>query len=389
MPVCRRIVPGIIGALALVLAPLRADSGDVESSHDYLGFPRPQGFIISDYDEDNPAYFNFPIAQPLPDDAARVTTISVRGHRYVIRYEVGAEGRAPTLFQTQQYYEKLASDNGFTVEKSGAVGDVTETFYKATASHQIWVYLEPAVTANVLTIIESTSSALPAPPPRLVVNTATLPPPPIPHAPIPEKLAPPPEPVPAPKTEMAPAAPASETASSTSVLDSIGSAPADEPPTEPPGADPLGDALYTDLNATGRVIVPFFFQPGKDELDVTSQPQIDRIAAMMKTHPDTFLRIEAHTDNSGFPEDNLRLSARRAFAVQARLVAADVDKKRLDAVGVGGLQPLASNETAEGREKNRRIELVLWKKNPAFHSPAPNGNNYYPGASTTPARTGL
>jgi OOP family OmpA-OmpF porin len=137
------------------------------------------------------------------------------------------------------------------------------------------------------------------------------------------------------------------------------------------------------------VVVPFYFQPGKDELDATSQPQIDRIAAMMKAHPDTFLRIEGHTDNSGFPEDNLRLSARLAFAVQARLVAANVDKKRLDAVGVGGLQPLASNETAEGREKNRRIELVLWKKNPAFHSPAPNGNNYYPGASTTPARSGL
>jgi len=61
------------------------------------------------------------------------------------------------------------------------------------------------------------------------------------------------------------------------------------------------------------------------------------------------------------------------------LIAAHIDKKRLDAVGVGGLQPLADNDTAEGREKNRRIELVLWKKNPAFHAPAPNGNNYYPG----------
>ncbi len=71
------------------------------------------------------------------------------------------------------------------------------------------------------------------------------------------------------------------------------------------------------------------------------------------------------------------------MAVQAKLVASDIDPKRLDAVGVGGLQPLADNATAEGREKNRRIELVLWKRSSAFHSPAPNGNNYYPGASAS------
>ncbi len=48
--------------------------------------------------------------------------------------------------------------------------------------------------------------------------------------------------------------------------------------------------------------------------------------------------------------------------MQERLLAAAIDKKRLDAVGVGGLQPIAGNDTVEGREKNRRIELVLWKR---------------------------
>jgi outer membrane protein OmpA-like peptidoglycan-associated protein len=112
---------------------------------------------------------------------------------------------------------------------------------------------------------------------------------------------------------------------------------------------------------------------------------------MMKNHPDLFLRIEGHTDNTGDSDDNLRLSAQRALAIEAMLVDDHVDKKRLDAVGVGGLQPLADNSTPEGREKNRRIELVMWKKYPAFHAPAPNGQNYYPnpGPSDGSSRAGL
>jgi outer membrane protein OmpA-like peptidoglycan-associated protein len=157
-----------------------------------------------------------------------------------------------------------------------------------------------------------------------------------------------------------------------------GPAPITPPPPAPP-VDPNGDALFADLSASGRVIVPFTFQPGKDDLDTSSQPQIDRVVAMMKSHPDLFLRIEGHTDNSGDPDVNMRLSAQRALAVQTLIMAAHISARRLDAVGVGGLQPLASNETAEGREKNRRIELVMWKNYPAFHGPAPNGNNYYPG----------
>ncbi len=155
--------------------------------------------------------------------------------------------------------------------------------------------------------------------------------------------------------------------------------------------DDNDDSLYTDLSASGRVIVPLVFQPGKDTLDDSSQALIDRIVAMMNRHPDLFLRIEGHTDNSGEPEDNMRLSAGRAFAVRAKLIDANIPEKRLDAVGVGGLQPLASNITAEGREKNRRIELVVWKKYPAFHAPAPNGTNYYPSSTSgnTQSRAGL
>ncbi|MCE0522512.1 MAG: OmpA family protein [Methylacidiphilales bacterium] len=339
MQVCRgRVLPQVLWTLAFATALLRADPGDVENSRDYAGFPRPQGFVITDYDEDNPAESDFPVARPLPIDSNHVEMVHVQGHRFVIRYELASGSRPLSLFQTQRYYEKLAAEAGFAVEKSGAVGDVTETFRRTTASREVWVYLEPAVTVNVLTVMESTVSA----PPSLGA-AATAP--------------------------------------------AVVSAPAPQPPP----VDPNDDSLYASLNRQGRVVLPFVFQPGKDDLDASSQPLIDRIAAMMKRHPDLVLRIEGHTDNTGDPDDNLRLSAERAIAVQTLLIAADIDPKRLDAVGVGGLQPLADNHTAEGREKNRRIELVMWKQNPAFHATAPNGHNYYPdsGASSASAKTGL
>jgi outer membrane protein OmpA-like peptidoglycan-associated protein len=347
----------MLGTLALASAALRADPGDVDSSHDYPGFPRLPGFVITDYDEDSPAGFDFPVARPLPIDANHIETVHVRGHRYVIRYEF-SDSQAPGLFETQRYYEKLASAAGFTIEKNGAVGDVTETFYRAAAGHKTWIYLEPAVIVNVLTIVESTGTISPPPLPLAAATTA-----PIPTAPAPIPVA------------------------SAPIL--VAPAPVPAPPAPP--VDPNGDSIYNDLNANGRVVLPFVFQPGKDALDASSQPLIDRVAAMMNRHPDLVLRIEGHTDNVGDPDDNMRLSAERALAVQALLVAARIDPKRLDAVGVGGLQPLADDDTAEGRQKNRRIELVVWKKYPAFHASAPNGQNYYPDTGSSPVseRAGL
>jgi outer membrane protein OmpA-like peptidoglycan-associated protein len=366
-----RILSNLVAVLGIAWRVLGAEPGDVESSHDYAGLPRLPGFVISDYDEDNPAEFDFPMALPVPIDSNHVETIHVKGHRYAIRYELAPGEHPPSLYQTQLYYEKLASDAGFTVEKTGAVGDVTESFYKGSGSSAIWIYLEPAVTANVLTVVESPDAA---PPPLHAAAAPVLASPY--RAPTGPQVAIPAIPafVPDPSQAPAPAAPA--------VADEA--APAEQtaapaPPEQPaPPVDPGGNSIYASLSADGRVVVPFVFQPGKDELDDSSQPLIDRIAAMMKGHPDLLLRIEGHTDDVGNSDDNLRLSAQRALAVEAMLVAARIDKKRLDAVGVGGLQPLADNDTAEGREKNRRIELVMWQKYPAFHAAAPNGNNYYP-----------
>lgn len=80
---------------------------------------------------------------------------------------------------------------------------------------------------------------------------------------------------------------------------------------------------------------------------------------MLKEHGDLTLTIEGHTDNVGTEQANKELSNRRAAAVKAFLVSTyGVDGGRLQSVGVGAAKPVAPNTTAEGRQQNRRVELV-------------------------------
>jgi len=350
-------------ACAFVSMPVRADSGDVEGSHDYPGWTRMPGFEITDYDEDNPSEFTFSVSRPLAIDANHLEAIPVEGHRYVIRYEWSDPTSPPSLLKTQRYYEKLATDAGYLVEKSGAVGNVTETFHLTKGSSQIWVFLNPSVRVNLLTVVESrtmTPSTLAATPPPAIT--------------------------PAPKPEMAPV-------------------PAPPPPPASATEDPLGIALIQE----GRVALPLSFLPGKPDLAADAQPVIDRVVTILKLHPELIVTIEGHTDTTGDEQANLLLSKQRAQAVRELLVAGHIRSKRLTAVGLGGTQPVADEGTAEGREKNRRIELVIKKGatkkeappkdvtqeetsapiepggNSSFHAAAPDGVNYYPSAASEPS----
>ncbi len=102
-----------------------------------------------------------------------------------------------------------------------------------------------------------------------------------------------------------------------------------------------------------------YFEFASDELQPESDAVLDEVAALLERHPDWRLRVEGHTDDVGRPEDNLDLSERRAAAVVAALAArvpAAVD--RLEARGFGETRPRESNETLEGRARNRRVELA-------------------------------
>lgn len=121
-----------------------------------------------------------------------------------------------------------------------------------------------------------------------------------------------------------------------------------------------GRQLYDALNETGRVATQgIYFDTGSDRIKPESAPTLKQIGDMLKQHGDLRLTIEGHTDNVGSDDVNRQLSERRAAAVKAYLERElGIDAGRLDAVGLGASVPAASNDTQEGRQQNRRVELV-------------------------------
>jgi outer membrane protein OmpA-like peptidoglycan-associated protein len=121
-----------------------------------------------------------------------------------------------------------------------------------------------------------------------------------------------------------------------------------------------GRDLYEALADSGRVATQgVYFETASDQLRPESTPTLKAIAAMLAAHPALRLTIEGHTDAAGDARVNQALSERRAAAVRAALVGQfGADAGRLAAVGRGASRPAAPNATAEGRQMNRRVELV-------------------------------
>jgi outer membrane protein OmpA-like peptidoglycan-associated protein len=120
-----------------------------------------------------------------------------------------------------------------------------------------------------------------------------------------------------------------------------------------------GKKLYDALSASGRVATHgILFDTGSDHIRAESTPTLKELVTMLGEHPDLALTIEGHTDNVGDPQANLALSAKRAEAVKQYLVGKGVSAERLTAKGLGATKPAAPNTTAEGRQQNRRVELV-------------------------------
>ena len=115
-----------------------------------------------------------------------------------------------------------------------------------------------------------------------------------------------------------------------------------------------------DLRSTGHVAVyGIYFDTAKAALKPESTPALQEMAKLLAADPGLTLWVVGHTDSVGAIEGNMKLAQARAEAVVAALTTAHgVAAARLKGYGVGPLAPVASNDSDEGRAKNRRVELV-------------------------------
>ena len=117
------------------------------------------------------------------------------------------------------------------------------------------------------------------------------------------------------------------------------------------------------IKRANLVAADVMFKINSTTLTSGSYPAIKEIADSLKTNPDLDLLIEGHTDNTGTTDYNLTLSMQRAEAVRNVLLKQGIAGNRIQTRGYGDSRPVATNETAAGRAKNRRVVFVFQLKN--------------------------
>ncbi|MBQ9237022.1 MAG: OmpA family protein [Prevotella sp.] len=99
------------------------------------------------------------------------------------------------------------------------------------------------------------------------------------------------------------------------------------------------------------------FESGKAELEPTSMDEILQVVDYMKYYPDAYIEVSGHTDSQGAYKVNIPLSRQRAETVVSKIIEEGIERDRLNATGKGASEPIADNDTEEGRAKNRRVEF--------------------------------
>jgi len=104
------------------------------------------------------------------------------------------------------------------------------------------------------------------------------------------------------------------------------------------------------------------FETNSSTLRPSSDYGVKNIVSVMKAYPNVEIKIGGYTDNTGDPKANLKLSQERAEAVMNALIKNGVEKEKIRAEGYGDKFPVASNDTPEGRNRNRRVDVRISKK---------------------------
>lgn len=120
-------------------------------------------------------------------------------------------------------------------------------------------------------------------------------------------------------------------------------------------------ALQATKNDRGMTITlqDVVFDSGRAELQPGAMLTLDRLAEVLRNNPERRVQIEGFTDSQGGDAYNLDLASRRAAAVRSALVSRGVSIDRIEALAYGEAYPVATNDTAAGRQLNRRVEIVF------------------------------
>lgn len=123
----------------------------------------------------------------------------------------------------------------------------------------------------------------------------------------------------------------------------------------------LNQVLETRDTARGLIVsMPdVLFDTGKATLKQTARERLAKVAGILMAHPDIKVEVDGYTDGTGDPMFNEKLSQDRAAAVQSYLTQQGVSGSAISIHGFGEANPVASNDTASGRQQNRRVELVV------------------------------
>ena len=126
---------------------------------------------------------------------------------------------------------------------------------------------------------------------------------------------------------------------------------------EVPGAEVtrVGEGINVTFNEGQGV----YFDTNKSSVKGTSEETLNKLAGIFKEYPKSIILVEGHTDSAGPDEYNMNLSKQRAQSVTNYLIAQGIDASRFTTKWYGENQPVASNDTSEGKAKNRRVELGI------------------------------